>query len=106
MDDAQFELGKKDGYSAGTLVSGLAMSEKPQSYAVGYIAGYASYVASMEHGIKRAAYESGKLAFRYRVARDIIKAIVLDDILKTTDNATYEWFENGVEAELEDFDKD
>ncbi|EJN8561168.1 hypothetical protein QNF07_002339 [Vibrio alginolyticus] len=91
MDNDQYELGKNHGFSDEEPMSGFLMSQRTHSYTIGYLAGYAMNVMSMQGGSDElAAHLLGKLAMQYNITADAIDDHVIDDIFKTEGGFTDE----------------
>ncbi|EPA0547581.1 hypothetical protein L3X65_22325 [Vibrio diabolicus] len=110
MDNDHYELGKNHGFSDEKPMSGFLMSQRPHSYTIGYLAGYAMNVMSMQGGSDElAAYLLGKLAMQYNITADAIDDHVIDAIFKTEGGFTGELrseFDEGFSDKLKELTKD
>lgn len=110
MDNDDYELGVNNGFSDEKPMSGFLMSQRPHSYTIGYLAGYAMNVMSMQGGSARvAANVLGELSWQYNIDIEEIDDHILDEIFENEGGFTDELrseFNKGFSDKLEELTKD
>lgn len=91
MNNEHYELGKNNGFSDEKPMSGFLMSQRTHSYTIGYMAGYAMNVMSMQGGSPRdAANVLGELSRQYNIDIEAIDDHILDEIFENEGGFTDE----------------
>ena len=110
MNNEHYELGVNNGFGDEKPMSGFLMSQRTHSYTIGYMAGYARNVMSMQGGSAiDAANVLGGLARQYNIAIEAIDDHILDEIFENEGGFTDELrseFNKGFSDKLEELTKD
>ncbi len=110
MNNEHYELGVNNGFGDEKPMSGFLMSQRTHSYTIGYMAGYARNVMSMQGGSAiDAANVLGGLARQYNIAIEAIDDHILDEIFENEGGFTDELrsaFDKGFDEKCEELDDD
>lgn len=108
MNNEHYELGVNNGYGDEKPMSGFLMSQRTHSYTIGYMAGYAMNVMSMQGGSAiDAANVLGELSWQYNIDIEEIDDHILDEIFENEGGFTDELrsaFDKGFDEKCEELD--